>query len=161
MSLDLSDSVQKWKNHFQSMAQGKIPLDDIYILNQRGRGLGSNNRGKALYKVQSGGQGPSNLTTTNSVTTPVNRGYAMAQARIKNSNKLSRSQPMKKRTTGRVIKARKNPVRHRRVSKPRTRRTSKPKKSRAKRKAPARKSAKRKGPKRKTTKRVVRKDVFR
>ena len=83
----------------------KIPLDDIYILNQRGRGLGSNNRGKALYKVQSGGQGPSNLTTTNSVTTPVNRGYAMAQARIKNSNKLSRSQPMKKRTTGEGYKS--------------------------------------------------------
>ena len=96
MSLDLSDSVQKWKHHFQSMAQGKIPLDNIYILNQKGRGLGSNNRGKALYKVQSGGQAPSNVTSTNTVTTPVNQGYAMAQARIKNSNRLSRSQPMKK-----------------------------------------------------------------
>ena len=143
------------------MAQGKIPLDDIYILNQKGRGLGSNNRGKALYKVQSGGQTPSNLTTTNTVTTPVNRGYAMAQARIKNSNKLSRSQPLKKRTSEKVIKARKTPVRHRCASKPQRRRTSKPKKSRVERKVPARKSAARKGQKCKSTKRVVRKDVFR
>ena len=159
MSLDLSDSVQKWKNHFQAMAQGKIPLDDIYILNQKGRGLGSNNRGKALYKVQSGGQTPSNVTTTKTVTTPVNRGYAMAQARIKNSNKLSRSQPLKKRTSGKVIKARKTPVRRRRVSKPRRRRTSKPNKSRVKRKTPARKRTARQGGKRKRC--VVKKDVFR
>ena len=89
------------------MAAGLIPLDDIYILNQKGRGLGSNNRGKALYKVQSGGQAPSNVTTTKTVTTPVNQGYAMAQARIKNSNKLSRSQPLKKRASGKVIKAKK------------------------------------------------------
>ena len=119
------------------MTQGKIALDDIYILNQKGCGLGSNNRGKALYKVQSGEQAPSNVTSTNTVTTPVNRGYAMAQARIKNTNRLSRSQPMKKRALGKVIKARKSPVRHRRVSKPLRRRTSKPKKPRTKRKAPA------------------------
>ena len=120
MTLDLSDSVQKWKNHFQSMAQGKIPLDDIYVLNRRGRGLGTTSyRGKALFKVQSGGQAPSNITTTKTVTTPVNRGFVIAQARIRNSNKLSRSQPLKTcRKTGRVIKVRRTPAKHRRVTKP-------------------------------------------
>ena len=151
MTLDLSDSVQKWKNHFQSMAQGKIPLDDIYVLNQKGRGLGTTNRGKALYKVQSGGQAPSNITTTKTVTTPVNRGFAMAQARIRNSNKLSRSQPLKsRRKTGKVIKAKRMPVKHRRVTKPRRRRITKTKQ---------RKTIKPRARKRKT--RTVKKDIFR
>ena len=127
MTLDLSDSVQKWKNHFQYMAQGKIPVDDIYVLNQKGRGLGTTNRGKALYKVQSGGQAPSNITTTKTVT-PVNRGFAMAQARIRNSNKLSRSQPLKsRRKTGKVIKAKRMPAKCRRVTKPHQRRITKTK----------------------------------
>ena len=151
MTLDLSDSVQKWKNHFQSMAQGKIPLDDIYVLNQRGRGLGTTNRGKALYKVQSGGQAPSNITTTKTVTTPVNRGFAMAQARIRNSNKLSRSQPLKtRRKTGRVIKARKTPAQRRKVTKPQRRRITKSRRT---------KSTKPRGKKRKTH--TVKKDIFR
>ena len=158
MTLDLSDSVQKWKNHFQAMAQGKIPLDDIYLLHQRGRGLGTTNRGKALYKVQSGGQSPSNVTTTNRVTTPVNRGFAMAQARIRNSNRLSRSQPLRqRRKTGRVIKARKRPVRRKKVSKPQRRRISKPRK----RKSTSTKSSKKRTTKRKSSKRVIKKDVFR
>ena len=43
----------------------------------------------------------------------------MTQARIRNSNKLSRSQPLKShRKTGRVIKARRIPAKHRRVTKP-------------------------------------------
>ena len=147
MTLDLSDSVQKWKNHFQSMAQGKIPLDDIYVLNQKGRGLGTTNRGKALHKVQS----PSNITTTNTVTTPVNRGFAMAQARIRNSNKLSRSQPLKsRRKTGKVIKAKRMPAKHRRVTKPRRRRITKTKQ---------RKTIKPRARKRKTH--TVKKDIFR
>ena len=76
--------------------------------------------------MQSGGQAPSNITTTKTVTTPVNRGFAMAQARIRNSNKLSRSQPLKtRRKTGRVIKARRTPAKHRRVTKPQRRRITK------------------------------------
>ena len=43
----------------------------------------------------------------------------MVQARIRNSNKLSRSQPLKtRRKTGRVIKARRTPAKRRKVTKP-------------------------------------------
>ena len=74
----------------------------------------------------------------------------MAQARIRNSNKLSRSQPLKtRRKTGRVIKARKTPAKRRKVTKPQRRRITKSRRT---------KSTKPRGKKRKT--RTVKKDIF-
>lgn len=54
MTVDLRDSVDKWKSHFQAMAHGKIPVESVYVLNQKGKGLGTNPKGWALYKIQSG-----------------------------------------------------------------------------------------------------------
>ena len=45
MTVDLRDSMNKWKTHFQGMACGKIQINDVYLLNQKGRGLGTNPKG--------------------------------------------------------------------------------------------------------------------
>ena len=165
MALDLSDSVQKWQSHFQAMAKGKIPLDDIYVLPQKGRGLGTSPRGRALYKVQEGGK-----KGNEKITTPVNRGYAMAQARIKNSKKSikPRKKPTARRSGGKVIKARKKPISTRKTSGPRKRKTCKPAKAKKCKPVrclpvkckhpPKRRNTKRNPPKRKGK---VKKDIFR
>lgn len=156
MAYDLSNSIQKWKNHFQAMAQGKIPLDNMYIMHQRGRGLGTNPRGKTLYKVQSGGQFTT-PTSTNTVVTPTNRGYAMAKARIRNAARSRSSgikrRPMKRRTRSKSIKGRKFPAKGRKASRSQARKTSilRKRKSKTKRKTPIR---------RRTTYRRIKKDIF-
>ena len=47
-------SIEKWKEHFRRMAQkGHMHEDDIFIVNQSGRGLGRNAYPKCtLYKVR-------------------------------------------------------------------------------------------------------------
>lgn len=47
-------SIEKWKEHFRHMAQkGHMHEDDIFIVNQSGRGLGRNAYPKCtLYKVR-------------------------------------------------------------------------------------------------------------
>ena len=47
-------SIEKWKKHFRRMAQkGHMHEDDIFIVNQSGRGLGRNAYPKrTLYKVR-------------------------------------------------------------------------------------------------------------
>ena len=47
-------SIEKWKEHFRYMApRGHVHKDDIFIVNQSGRGLGRNAYPKhTLYKVR-------------------------------------------------------------------------------------------------------------
>ena len=152
MTVDLRDSVDKWKSHFQSMAHGKIPVENVYFLNQKGKGLGTNPKGRALYKIQSGGQ-----SISSSVNSPANKGYAMAIGRIKNIEKRSKSRKNKgtkasKNKTITGIKRRNNKGKIRKVTKHPRRKIS------AKQK-PKKTSKRKRVGKRKTVRRII-KDVF-
>ena len=151
MAIDLRDSVDKWKSHFKSMAEGKIPMENIYMMNQRGRGLGINPRGKAMYKIQPGGQigGQSTLS-------PANKGYAMALGRIKNTQKKVKTK--RKSHKPRTLKGIKRKTSRGKVRKVKRLRRGKTTRKRKTRKTTKRKPAKRKG--RKRTSRHKIKDIF-
>ena len=156
MSVDLRDSVERWKTHFWEMAQGKLPVESLYFFNQKGQGLGTNPKGHALYKIQTGGQ---------SLSSPVNKGYAMAVGRIKDIEKrktIERKTSRRKRSSSaqKGIKRIGTSGKIRKVVKRGRSKTSRRKTTNMHKKTtPSKKTTKRKTKKRTTTKRRV-KDIF-
>lgn len=152
MTVDLKDSVNKWKNHFQQMARGNIPMESVYMLNQKGRGLGTNPRGRALYKIQSGGQSTSNFKNPNPSS------YSMAMGRIKNlegkSSRKVRYKSVKRLKKRKPIKSRVKRKAVRKASKRVRGKTSKTRKNTS-----AKKKNKTSTRKRKVTRKKI-KDIF-
>ena len=142
--------LEKWKEHFKHMAKGEIPPDDIYVLNQRGRGLGNSRKGKVLYKVKQSGQGPVQKPV---MITPVAQGLAQAKSKIQ-EQKLGH--PHRK-----TIKRSKSKVKSRSTKKHRTVKTSQKKVK--KKKKTTKKVVHRKKPLNKKKKKIIKrsiKDIF-
>ena len=104
MRKPIVDNVEKWTHHYKIMAEGKLPSEDMYILNQQGRGLGSNRQGKIIYKISK----PNNPSTLPHIISPVAQGIDQAESmvktkrHIKTKSKKKRSQS--KKTAGRSQK---------------------------------------------------------
>ncbi len=81
-------SVEQWKSHFKKLAHKAYPSEDMYIVNQTGRGLGRNSYKKTLYRVRSAKE-PSGPNPTVQIVSPVAQAVEQARALVK-------SQPIKR-----------------------------------------------------------------
>ena len=91
-------SVEKWKDHFRAMAKGNIPLEAIFMLNQKGHGLGNSPKGNIVYHLNQRSSGPTKMIT------PVAQGLAQAESQIAHRKGIERRTPQ---------------IKHRRVKQPR------------------------------------------
>ena len=122
-------SVEKWKEHFKQMAHREYPNEDMYIVNQRGRGIGRNAYKKTTYKVRAPKRGAVNIVS------PVAQTVQRARALMKN-RKQKKPQGRKKGIKRRAPST----SRSRPAKRPRGRTTQK-KSSKKKRKTKAQKKS--------------------
>ena len=83
MRKPIVENVEKWTDHYKSMAEGKFPLEDVYVLNQIGRGLGNSRRGKMIYKIKN----PNKTITSIPIISPVAQGINQAESMVKKKGK--------------------------------------------------------------------------
>lgn len=79
-------NVKQMSDYFHSMAKGKVNQGEMYVINQKGRGIGNARRGKVMYPISQRGAGET------SVISPVAQGIVQAQSKVQNNRKRKRSQ---------------------------------------------------------------------
>ena len=87
----MNTNLEKWKNHFKNMAKGRVPLEQVYVISQKGRGLGSSRNGKVMYGVKNqAGSGTVNIS-------PIEQGIEQAKSELKNEYGMTDRKHIKRR----------------------------------------------------------------
>ena len=73
-------STTAWTQHFLKMARGGLPIEDTYVITQRGRGLGRSAFQRTSYKVRE--VSPSRPLPPVTVVSPVAQAVEQAKAKI-------------------------------------------------------------------------------
>ena len=79
MRKPIIENIDKWTHHYESMAKGEIPFEDMYVLNQQGRGLGNQRRSKVIYKIQKSGE----ERISPKIISPVAKGVDQAESMVR------------------------------------------------------------------------------
>ena len=82
-------SVERWKEHFKQLAHREFPNEDMYIVNQRGRGIGRNAYKKTVYKVRNPKPGQVNIVS------PVAQTVQRARAQMNRKKRTTKATPRK------------------------------------------------------------------
>ena len=76
-------SVEQWKAHFKQLAHREFPNEDMYMVNQTGRGLGrSAYKRQNLYKIRKPAPGKVNIVS------PVAQNIDRARALVKKKKSI-------------------------------------------------------------------------
>ena len=88
-------TVDTWKRHFMKMAHKSFPNEDMYIVNQSGRGIGRNSYNRTTYKIRGSGSKDTHPSTIE-IVSPVAQEVERAKLLIGNNKKNIKKKVCKK-----------------------------------------------------------------